>query len=112
MMRSRASELPELIRRLGSRKHSCVDAARARLAIIGPRGVEHLVEALESADTRIRARIMPLLALIQDPRGRAPLIAMLLDRSVRLREIAARCLGRFPAPESVAALNRVLDKER
>ena len=112
MMRSRASELPELIRRLGSRKHSCFDAARARLAIIGPRAVEHLIEALEAADTRIRARIMPLLALIQDPRGRAPLIAMLLDRSVRLREIAARHLGRFPAPESVAALNRVLDKER
>jgi HEAT repeat protein len=112
MLRSRANEIPALIQRLGSRKRSCVDAARARLSIIGPRAVEDLVEALEGDNHRIRARVMPLLALIQDQRGRGPLVAMLLDRSSRLREIAARSLGRFPAAETVAALNRVLDKDR
>ena len=112
MLRSWATEVPELIRRLGSRKPTCVDAARARLSIIGPRAVEELIEALEGDNHRVRARVMPLLALIQDSRGRGPLIAMLLDRSSRLREIAARCLGRFPASESVAALNRVLGKDR
>jgi HEAT repeat protein len=112
MLRSGANEIPALIQRLGSRKRSCVDAARARLAIIGPRAVEDLVEALEGDCVRIRARVMPLLALIQDARGRAPLTAMLLDRRSRLREIAARCLGRFPAPETVAALNRVLERDR
>ena len=112
MFRSWANEVPELIRRLGSRKPTCADAARARLSIIGPRAVEDLIEALEGDNHRVRARVMPLLALIQDSRGRGPLIAMLLDRSSRLREIAARCLGRFPAPESVAALNRVLGKDR
>jgi HEAT repeat protein len=55
---------------------------------------------------------MPLLALIQYSRGRGPLIAMLLDHSSRLREIAARCLGRFPADESVAALQRALARDR
>jgi len=112
MLRSGANEIPALIQRLGSRKRTCVDAARARLAIIGPRAVDNLVEALEGDDDRIRARVMPLLALIQDARGRAPLTAMLLDRRSRLREIAARCLGRFPAPETVAALNRVLERDR
>jgi HEAT repeat protein len=112
MLRSRANEIPELVQRLGSRKRTCVDAARARLSIIGPRAVEELVEALEGDNHRIRARVMPLLALIQDSRGRGPLIAMLLDRSSRLREIAARCLGRFPATETVAALNRTLVKDR
>ncbi len=97
---------------MGSRKPTCVDAARARLSIIGPRAVEELIEALEGDNHRVRARVMPLLALIQDSRGRGPLIAMLLDRNSRLREIAARCLGRFPAPDSVAALNRVLGKDR
>jgi HEAT repeat protein len=112
MLRTRANEIPELIQRLGSRKRTCVDTARARLSIIGPRAVEDLVDALEGDDTRVRARVMPLLALIQDSRGRKPLIAMLLDRSGRLREIAARSLGRFPAEETVAALNRTLVKDR
>jgi HEAT repeat protein len=112
MLRFWANEVPELIRRLGSRKPTCVDSARARLSIIGPRAVEDLIEALEGDNHRVRARVMPLLALIQDARGRGPLIAMLLDRSSRLREIAARCLGRFPAQESIAALNRVLGKDR
>lgn len=112
MLRSWANEIPELIRHLGSRKPTCADAARARLSIIGPRAVDDLIEALEGENHRVRARIMPILALIQDPRGRGPMIAMLLDRNSRLREIAARCLGRFPTNESVAALNRVLDRER
>jgi HEAT repeat protein len=55
---------------------------------------------------------MPLLAAIGDPRGREPLIAMLLDRSARMRLIAARCLARFPSPDAVAALERSLEKEK
>ena len=112
MLRSRSNEIPELVHRLGSRKPTCVDAARARLSIIGPRAVEDLIEALEGDNHRIRARVMPLLALIQDSLGRGPLVAMLLDRSSKLREIAARSLARFPSPETMAALHRVLDKER
>ncbi len=112
MLRAGANELSELIRRLGSRRQACVDAARARLASIGPRAVEELVQALEGGDDRIRGRVMPLLALIQDRRGRGPLIAMLLDRSSRLRETAARSLGRFPSSEAVNALVRALEKER
>jgi HEAT repeat protein len=112
MLRSRANEIPDLMRRLRSRKRACVDAARARLAIIGPRAVGHLTEALEGGEAGLRARAMPLLALIQDPRGRAPLIAMLLDRSARLRGIAASCLARFPAPDATSALIRLLADER
>ena len=72
--RSGANEIPKLVRRLGSRSPARVDAARARLSIIGARSVEHLVEALEGDNNQIRARVMPLLALIQDRRGREPLI--------------------------------------
>jgi HEAT repeat protein len=53
---------------------------------------------------------MPLLALIGDRRGREPLVAMLLDRSPRLRGLAARCLGRFP--DATCALQRLLLRER
>ncbi len=71
-----------------------------------------MIEALEGTNNRVRARVMPLLALIGDPRGREPLIAMLLDRNARMRLIAARCLARFPSPDAVAALERTLGREK
>src|SRR5262245_61459577 len=111
-LRPRATEVPELVRRLGSRRPKQVDRARARLSIIGPHSVHALVEALEGDNNRVRAHAMPLLALIQDPRGREPLVAMLLDRDPRMREIAARCLGRFPSVDAAAALERVLKREK
>jgi len=111
MLRSRANEIPQLIRQLGSKNTAKVDAARARLTVLGPRAVEHLVGALEGGDQRVRERVMPLLALIRDPRGREPLIAMLHDRSPRLRGLAARCLARFPSADATCALQRLLAKE-
>jgi hypothetical protein len=111
MQRSRANEIRDHVRQLASNKKSRVNEARAQLSIIGGRAVEPLIEALEGDQPRIRARVMPLLAIIQDPRGRDPLIAMLLDRDDRMRRIAARSLGRFPSPASVAALNRLLERE-
>jgi HEAT repeat protein len=108
----RATEIVSLVRRLGSRRQAVVDAARARLSIAGARAVEALVQSLEEDDNRIRAHAMPLLALIQDARGREPLTAMLLDREPKMREIAARCLARFPSVDVVAALERLLAVER
>jgi HEAT repeat protein len=111
-LRPRATEVPDLVRRLGSRRPKQVDRARARLSIIGSHSVVALVEALEGDNNRIRSHAMPLLALIQDPRGREPLVAMLLDRDPRMREIAARCLARFSSMDAVAALERLLKRER
>jgi len=112
MVSPRPKEIPQLVRRLGSRKASCVDTARARLSGIGARAIDDLVEALEGDDNRVRARVMPLLALIQDPRAHAPLMAMLLDRSSRLRAVAAQSLGRFASADTVAALKRAFPGER
>jgi HEAT repeat protein len=111
-LRPRATEVPELVRRLGSRRPKQVDRARARLSIIGSPSVVPLIEALEGDNDRVRAHAMPLLALLQDPRGREPLVAMLLDRDPRLREVAARCLARFPSAEAVVALERILKREK
>jgi len=111
-LRPRATEVPELVRLLGSRRPKLVDRARARLSIIGSHSVVALVEALEGDNNRIRSHAMPLLALIQDARGREPLIAMLLDRDARMREIAARCLARFSSLDAVAALERLLKREK
>ena len=111
-LRPRATEVPELIRRLGSRRPRQVDRARARLSIIGSHSVAALIVALEGDNNRVRTHAMPLLALIQDARGRGPLVAMLLDRDPRMREIAARCLARFPSPEAASALGRLLRREK
>src|SRR5882672_9116188 len=111
-LRPRATEVPELVRRLGSRRPKQVDRARARLSIIGSHSVVALVEALEGGNNRVRSHAMPLLALIQDPRGREPLVAMLLDRDPRMRQIAARCLARFSSLDAVAALERLLKREK
>jgi HEAT repeat protein len=111
MQHPRANEIPALIRGLGSRSKNRVDSSKARLTIIGSRAVEDLIEALEGDKNRVRAQVMPLLALIQDCRGREPLIAMLLDRSPQMRLIAVRCLARFPSSDCIAALKRVLHKD-
>lgn len=100
------------MRRLGSRQPKQVDRARARLSIIGSHSVVALVEALEGDNNRVRTHAMPLLAVIQDPRGREPLVAMLLDRDPRMREIAARCLARFSSVDAVGALERLLKREK
>ena len=84
MLRSRANEIPALVRQLGSRSPQRIDAARARLSIIGARAVDDLIEALEGTNNRVRSHAMPLLAMIQDPRGREPLLAMLLSRLNRI----------------------------
>jgi HEAT repeat protein len=110
--RSSATEIPTLVGRLGSRRPRIVDGARARLAVIGGRAVEALAECLEGDNPRVRSRAMALLALIQDARGREPLLAMLLDRDARMREIAARCLARFPSSQAVVGLERLLKREK
>jgi HEAT repeat protein len=111
-LRPRATEVPELVRRLGSRRPKQVDRARARLSIIGSHSVSALIEALEGDNNRVRSHAMPLLALIQDARGREPLVAMLLDRDPRMREIAALSLARFPSVDAVAGLERLLKREK
>jgi len=107
-LRPRANEIPELIRRLGDANPVRVDAAKARLSVIGARAVEALIESLDGGEDAVRLHAMQLLALIQDARGREPLKAMLFEREPEVRAQAARALARFPTPDSVAVLERLL----
>ncbi|HXV77928.1 MAG TPA: HEAT repeat domain-containing protein [Candidatus Polarisedimenticolaceae bacterium] len=111
MVSSRANEIRELVRQLGSRDRQRVNAARARLSVLGSRAVEDLIAALDGDDNLVRSRAMPLLALTRDSRAREPLMAMLLDRNARIRQIASRSLGRFPGEVTGRALDRVLDRD-
>ena len=107
-LRRRANEIPELIRRLGDSRPVCVDAAKARLSVIGARAVEALIEALDGDGDPARIHAVQLLALIQDPRGREPLKALLFDAAPGVCAQAARALARFPTADSVAAVERLL----
>ena len=107
-LRRRANEIPELIRRLGDPNPVRVDAAKARLSVIGARAVEALVESLDADRDPARVHAVQLLALIQDPRGREPIKALLFDAAPEVCAQAARALARFPTADSVAAVERLL----
>lgn len=111
-LRSRANEIPELVRRLGSSRAATVEAARARLTVLGARAVECLIAALDGEGPPIRTHAVSLLSTIQDPRARGPLVATLMDRDPSLRAAAARALARFPAPETATSLGRAARKDR
>ena len=115
--RDRANEVDELIRALRSRSDHRVNEARTRLTMLAAHAVDPLIETLtaadaKSTDNKVRARIIALLALIQDPRGREPIAAMLTQRSWKVRERAARALARFPGNDSIQALVGLLARER
>jgi len=54
MGRSRANEIPKLVRQLASRDRTRFESARARLLVAGERAVEELIEALEGDDHVLR----------------------------------------------------------
>jgi HEAT repeat protein len=112
VVRSRLRDVDDLVRRLGSRQTRTVNAARARLVIIGARAVDALVDAVESDHPRRRANAMTLLALIQDKKGREALAALLFDKDPRTREAAALSLSRFSCEDAAMALERLLRRER
>lgn len=111
-LRPRPREIVDLVRRLGSRRAREVESARARLAIHGARAVDALVEVLDGDDPRTRGHAMVLLGLIQEPRGREALVAMLHDRDPAARETAALTLARFTCPQSIPPLERLFRKDR
>lgn len=101
----------ELIKNLVSADREKVQAARARLTILGGRAVEALVEVLEGGNNRLKIQAMPMLALIRDSRAQGPLLALLMDRDPKIREGAARALARFPGRETISRLEKVVKAE-
>lgn len=110
--RANSDDIRQLIDHLGSRSRRRLDHARSRLTMMGERAVDPLIDVLGNGDTRRRRRAMQVLALIGNHRARGPLIAMLAERSVRVREVAARSLGHFYHDDVVALLGQSLLKER
>ncbi len=106
------NEIVALMRKLGSRRKTDVDSAKARLTIIGARAIENLIEALDLENNDVKCNAISILALIRDPRAKDPLIAMLLERNTKVRSAAARALSNFSSREVIRSLERLIRCEK
>ncbi len=106
------NEIGRLVKKLTSRKKNELDAAKARLIIIGTRAVEHLINALDGENNNAKIQAMSILSLIRDQRAKNPLIALLLDRNPKIRLAAVQSLSKFPSDEVILSIKRFLQKEK
>jgi HEAT repeat protein len=106
------NEIGRLVKKLTSRKKTEVDAAKARLIIIGTRAVEHLINALDGENSNAKIQAMSILSLIRDQRAKNPLIAMLLDRNPKIRMAAVHSLSKFPTDEVILSIKKLLYQEK
>lgn len=88
IQRSAGAEIRPLIDALGGTDETKREAAVARLAVIGPRAVEHLLREFPSATDQARAGILRTLEALADPRALAAASGA-LDRDSPPVQIAA-----------------------
>ncbi|GAB4222510.1 MAG: hypothetical protein Kow0062_20220 [Acidobacteriota bacterium] len=101
----------KLVERLAGRDPADVDAARQALIDRGTEIVPGLVDALDTDDDRLRARITRLLGLLGDPRATQAVAALLHDESTTVRRAAAGALARLEPRRAIAALVAYLRRE-
>jgi hypothetical protein len=82
---SAGGEIRQLIESLGGTDDTRREAAVARLAVIGARAVDHLLQEFPAATGRVRAGILRSLEAIGDPRALAAARASLQDGSAAVQ---------------------------
>lgn len=97
---------------LASGDPAVAGAAKAALAARGPEAVPLLLSCLDAETERLRLRAISLLSLLADGRAARPLTSLLHDPTPAIRQRAAGALARFPFPEVVSALGRLVEREK
>jgi hypothetical protein len=92
IQRSAGAEIRPLIDALGGADDTRREAAIARLAVIGPRAVEHLVTEFPAATGRARAGMLRALEALADPRGLPTASRALADASPAVQTAAIGAL--------------------
>ncbi len=105
------NERDPLLLGLASADPDAAGAAKEALVADPPRAIPLLVACLDADDDRLRLRSISLLGLLGDARAARPLASLLYDPSALVRQRAAGALARVPAPDTVAALARLLARE-
>ena len=117
---SAGGEIRQLIESLGGTDETRREAAVARLAVLGPRAVDHLLQEFPDATGRVRAGILRALEAIADPRALAAARAGLQDGSALVQTSAIGAMRAFLG-SGTAAIERdafdalvavALDRER
>jgi hypothetical protein len=79
IQRSAGAEIRQLIEALGGADDTRRESAIARLALIGPRAMEHLLQETPAAADPARAGLLRAMERLADPRALAPARAALAD---------------------------------
>jgi hypothetical protein len=92
IQRSAGAEIRQLIDALGGSDDTRRETAVARLAVIGPRAVEHLLQEFPAATGRARAGMLRALEALADPRSLTVARGALEDASAAVQTAAIGAL--------------------
>jgi len=100
--RSTAAEITPLIQAIGGTDETRREAAIARLAVIGPRAVEYLLQEFTGGTGQSRVGVLRALEAIGDPRALAPARDALQDDSALVQNAAIGALRALVSGGSAA----------
>jgi hypothetical protein len=106
---SSTAEVRQLIDALAGEDDIAREAAIARLAVVGPRAIEHLLQEFPSAVAPARAAMLRVFEANADPRTLAACRAGLADSSPAVQSAAAAAIRALLASESPETARDALD---
>src|SRR5260221_12127464 len=109
IQRSAGAEIRQLIDALAGSDETMRESAIARLAVIGPRALEHLLQEFPAATGHRRAGLLRALERLADPRALAAARAALGDASAAVQTCAVGVLRALLASDKAAAARDAFD---
>jgi hypothetical protein len=110
IQRSAGAEIKPLIDALDGADDTSREAAIARLAVIGPRAVEHLLQEFPTATGRSRAGILRALEALADPRALDAASVAVQDASAAVQTAAVGALRALVGTDKPAVARDAFDR--
>ena len=110
IQRSAAAEIRPLVDALGAADETQRETAIARLIVIGPRAVEHLLQEFPAATGRARAGMLRALEALGDPRALEAASSALQDGSAAVQTAAVGTLRALAGIEKAAVARDAFDR--
>jgi hypothetical protein len=110
IQRSAAAEIRPLVDALGAADETQRETAIARLIVIGPRAVEHLLQEFPAATGRARAGMLRALEALGDPRALEAASSALQDGSAGVQTAAVGTLRALAGIEKAGVARDAFDR--